>query len=735
MIHCCIKRNKPSAVKKTVTLRNFRSLNHDQFDSDLSSELASLSSIHEVDNLVTQFDSKVRCVLDRHAPLRTKTRTIIPRFPWYNDQIAEERRLRRKYERKWRKTKSLEDKQAYVNQKSRCNEAIEGAKVSYYKDKLQNASNKEVFQTVNALLNKNTRPLPSCKSTKELSDQFANFFHDKVAKIRRTLDSDSDGTMSSRFADPTNHTLSEFHLLSNDDVRYLVSGSTTKTCQLDSLPTWLLKQHIDTILPSLTHIINRSLASGIFPKPLGQAIITPILKKATLDSNELQNYRPVSNIAYISKLIEKVVTKQITEHMSMYNLGEQFQSAYTANSSTETALLKVKSDMLSAVDRQEVVFLVLLDLSAAFDTVDHSVLLNRLYQKIGICGGALNWVESYLKSRTSCVCIEGEFSAITPLLYGVPQGSVKGPLDFIIYTLPVGEIIRSHNINFHVYADDTQLYISFDPKDRNAAQEALLKLELCIADLMIWMKSNKLMLNNSKTEFLIAGTHQSIKKLPPLQLQVGDSTIKPSSHVRNLGVLFDTNMTMSKQVSAIVSAANYQLRNLRRLRRYLDQDTRHQVVRALILSRLDYGNALLYGTTAKELNRLQSIQNKSAKLIFSAARLDSPAPLLHSLHWLPIRERITFKLCLYVYKALNGHAPHYLINSLKLKGKPSQGPITRSSSDTSLLVIPPTRICVGDQAFAAAGPSVWNTLPRHIRDAPTIDSFKQGLKTHLYPSQ
>ena len=265
--------------------------------------------------------------------------------------------------------------------------------------------------------------------------------------------------------------------------------------------------------------------------------------------------------------------------------------------------------------------------------------------------------------------------------------------------------------------------------------EALRKLELCIMDLKNWMKTNKLMLNNNKTEFFIAGSRQSIQRLPPVQLQVGDSTIMPSCHIRNLGVMFDTHMTMSKQVSAIVSSANYQLRNLWRLHRYLDQETRHQVVRALILSRLDYGNALLYGITSKELKRLQSIQNKSAKFIFSASRRDSPAPLLHSLHWLPVRERIFFKLCLYVYKSLNGHAPQYLTDSLKAKSRPLQGLVTRSASDNTLLVVPPTRTQNGDKAFAVAGPSTWNTIPRHIRDSPNTDSFKKVLKTYLFPSQ
>ena len=259
-----------------------------------------------------------------------------------------------------------------------------------------------------------------------------------------------------------------------------------------------------------------------------------------------------------------------------------------------------------------------------------------------------------------------------------------------------------HNLDFHVYADDVQVYISFNPKEPNAAMEALRKLELCIIDLKNWMKTNKLMLNNNKTEFFIAGSRQSIQRLPPVQLQ-GDSTIMPSCHIRNLGVMFDTHMTMSKQVSAIVSSANYQLRNLWRLHRYLDQETRHQVVRALILSRLDYGNALLYGITSKELKRLQSIQNKSAKFIFSASRRDSPAPLLHSLHWLPVRERIFFKLCLYVYKSLNGYAPQYLTDSLKAKSRPLQGPVTRSASDNTLLVVPPTRTQNGDKLLLSQG--------------------------------
>ena len=246
-------------------------------------------------------------------------------------------------------------------------------------------------------------------------------------------------TMDMHSEKSTDRTLSEFHTLSPEDVLDIISKSSSKSCQLDPMPTWLLKKHVHTVLPSLTHIINCSLSSGVFPQSLGKAIITP---KPTLDRNELQNYRPVSNISYISKLLEKAVIMQITEHMALYDLGEQFQSAYTANRSTETALLKVKSDILDAVDRQEVTFLVLLDLSAAFDTVDHAILLLRLYQRIGICETALQWIESYLSSRTSSICIDGHCSTPSQLKYGVPQGSVKGPLDFIMGLIALFEMLK-----------------------------------------------------------------------------------------------------------------------------------------------------------------------------------------------------------------------------------------------------------------------------------------------------
>ena len=182
----------------------------------------------------------------------------------------------------------------------------------------------------------------------------------------------------------------------------------------------------------------------------------------------------------------------------------------------------------------------------------------------------------------------------------------------------------------------------------------------------------------------------------------------------------------------MISSINYQLRNIRRIRRFLDHKTLHTVVQALVISRLDTGNALLYGAKSKDLDRLQSLQHKAAKLIFYAARLDSPTPLMHNLHWLPVRDRIKFKLCLYIFKCLHESAPSYLTELLSYRTR-SSGPITRSSMDTSLLNTHISKNRSGDKSFYSAGPALWNCLPRTIREATSVATFKKSLKAHYYP--
>ncbi|TWW78155.1 putative RNA-directed DNA polymerase from transposon X-element [Takifugu flavidus] len=215
----------------------------------------------------------------------------------------------------------------------------------------------------------------------------------------------------------------------------------------------------------------------------------------------LANYRAISNLPFISKVLEKLVVTQLLEHLQRKSLFAMFQSGFRAHHSTETALLEVTNDLLIASDHGLVSMLVLLDLSAAFDTVDHSILLHRLEHVIGIKGTALDWFRSYLSDRYQFAHVHGVPSSYSRVSHGVPQGSVLGPILFTLYMLPLGNIIRQHGINFHCYADDTQLYLSMKPEET----EKLVKLQTCLKDLKSWMSSNFLLLNPGKTEVMVFG--------------------------------------------------------------------------------------------------------------------------------------------------------------------------------------------------------------------------------------
>ena len=281
---------------------------------------------------------------------------------------------------------------------------------------------------------------------------------------------------------------------------------------------------------------------------------------------------------------------------------------------TETALLRVNNDILSAIDDGKITALVLLDLSAAFDTVDHKILLSRLQYHLGIHDIALDWCKSYLLNRPQHVCIGNVISKPVILDYSVPQGSVLGPQWFTVYTSPVRDIILKYNLNYHVYADDTQLYITFK-SSQEPAESCITTLEKCIQEIRSWMRQNFLKLNDEKTEFLLFGSRQQLSKVSLPFITIGDSQITPSSQARNLGVIFDSTMTLKPHISNIVRVSSFHIRNISRIRKYLNQSAAEQIIHAFVISRLDNGNALFYGLPQNQISRLQHIQDTAALLV------------------------------------------------------------------------------------------------------------------------
>ena len=232
------------------------------------------------------------------------------------------------------------------------------------------------------------------------------------------------------------------------------------------------------------------------------------------------------------------------------NLHMNFHSAYKLHHSTETVMVKVQDDILHAIDGNKAVVLLMLDLSAAFDTVSHEILLDRLSQRYGITGSVQEWFASYLSSRTQFVQIECSRSSLRELNCGVPQGSVLGPLLYVLYTSPVADIIKRHNLTYYLYAHDTQLYVSFKLGSDDLLSSAKSSIEICVQEINNWMILNGLKLNEEKTELLLLSSRY--RPSPSLEfVRVGSETIQPSSSVRNVGVILDPSANMGDHIKKI----------------------------------------------------------------------------------------------------------------------------------------------------------------------------------------
>ena len=503
-------------------------------------------------------------------------------------------------------------------------------------------------------------------------------------------------------------------------------GSSSATCSLDPVPTQLLKECCDEIAPIITDIVNCSLKEATVPPELKKAVVIPLLKKASLDPEMYKNYRPVSNLSFISKIIEKVVASRTNEHLDLNQLCERMQSAYKRFHSTETALLRVQNDILKSLHSKRMVALVLLDLSAAFDTIDHKVLLHRLETRFNICDNALAWFQSYLRDRTQSVSIQGHMSTSTVLSFGVPQGSVLGPILFILYTAPVSDIAREHQLDHHFYADDPQLYIAFNP--RAGFTHELNRITECVSDIKSWMLVNFLKLNDDKTEVLLIGLKYNLNSTPTVTVTIGDTGINSASSVRNLGAIFDAEMSMDNFVSSKYQTCMYHLRCISRIRKYLTTDATKSLIHAYVTSRLDYSNSLLLGITQQQMQKLVRVQNYAAKIVCKAKYRDHATPLLKSLHWLPVHHRINFKVLVHTFNSVNGTDPSYLCE-LVTKYVPSR--TLRSINQHNLVEY---KHCnrYGERCFYIATPKLWRTLPYSIKTAENITVFKKLLKTFLF---
>lgn len=687
-----------------------------------------------VHDLALLYDAIIYEIIDHLAPVQTACLRQRPSDSWFDSDCRSAKRDARRLERVFLRLKrdssssSASVSDAFFEWKESCRfyrKLLRHKRESFWNSKVSSEmkSPRDLWSSLNRLLAHRTS---SSSSPSPSPQDLHEFFVSKVQSVQEA----TRVPISSPFLTSTTSstTFHAFQLVSIDRVIQMVKRLPNKSSSTDPMPCRFLKSCIDLLAPFLVTIFNLSLKSGIFPSPWKRAVITPILKKGKTDPLHTSSYRPISSLPLLSKILEKIVSAQLRSYLECNELLPPLQSAYRTYHSTETALLKITSDIFRALDKGDICLFAFLDLSSAFDTVDHISLLQKLDSSFGFSGSALAWLSSFTCDRSMSVSMNSHSSFRTPVTCGVPQGSVLGPLLFIMYMSDVVSVVTKHNLSIHTFADDIQIYGTCSLSQSSVLSS---RLSLCLDDVIAWFSQHRLLLNSDKSEVLWCSSSRKKKSLPTESVRIGSSLIKPSASVRVLGVHIDSCLSFDVHVTRCVSSCFSMLRQIRSIKRSLPRPVLISLVSSLVLSRLDYCISVLCGISHQQLQRLQSVLNASARLIFSASRFSHVSPYLRELRFLPVKARIDLRLSVLVHQCLSGNAPTYLSSDFqKLSDLPSRSSL-RSSSSCRVLQPRSRHPTLGGRSFNAASANVWNALPFNCTSAVNISVFKKEVKLHF----
>ena len=471
--------------------------------------------------------------------------------------------------------------------------------------------------------------------------------------------------------------------------------SSSRAVGHDGVPLHAIRLCFPTIGPRILHIVNSSIVSCTFPDTWKLATVVPLHKSGAKD--EPSNFRPISILPVLSKVCEKIVCTQLSAYLAHCHLLSSSQYAYRTGHSTEDALVDAVEWMTRRVDDGEVVAVSSVDLSRAFDSVDHDVLLTKL------CWYGIDpdWFRSYLAGRRQVVR-GGSLSL--PLSHGVPQGSLVGPILFSIFTndlpsyLPHGRLVS--------YADDTQLLDSARPKNLTVLKA---RYEETLRAVLSFFTSNSFKMNPSKTTLLLVGTTSNLKKTSSFHLNLPDHVLTPSPFVKMLGVTLDPTLSWEKHTSNVAKKCNSILLCLYKIRHHLSPDILNLLIQCHAFPHILYCLSVWGGAAACHLHRVQKVVNFGARVVSGVRKYDHISPTLAALGWSGVRELVARRDSIGVHRALRDPQAPVAVRSLFVPRAAVSQRSTRST-EAGALELPAFRLSTSRRAFSYRAASTWNRL-------------------------
>lgn len=715
LIFCNLNVYCDKSKPKFITYRDYKNFNLDQFLNDLNGiRWNDIFLINNINNKIKFLSDNIVDLFDKHAPLRT-SRISKAYSPWLTSVVKHLMKLRDKALQKFKRTRSIVDWEYYKSLRNLTLSSIRREKKSFINNLIANNEHRTLWKTFrkfNIVQNKNKSIPCTLTSPTEINKNFLSVYTPPGAQPE-----------SCEYY--KTHMLNEelnfgFTLTTIDDVHAIIDSLKSNAFGYDAINAKMLKLCSSVICPHITHIVNCCLEAGYFPDIWKIAIVTPLAK--ITDPKRYEDLRPISILPTLSKILEKVVYKQVYSYIDTSKIIPPIQSGFRAGYSTTTAMLNLIDNVIRDRDLGLYTVLVSLDYSKAFDKIDHDLLCAKL-DHIGFDNISLNFFQSYLRNRYQMVSCNNEFSDLGLITSGVPQGSILGPLMFIIYIFDINSIIQHSNIQN--YADDTQLYQSFQPCDIAILNQ---KINVDLQSIYDYSLQHNLKLNSDKCNFIVFGGNkfkETIKN--DIKITIKQTQLKQCDHIKILGFTLDENIRFRNHVSSIIKKCYVPLKLIYQNINILNFKVRKKLCETLVMSIVKYGLIVYYSCLdVYNKNRVQRIQNYCCRLIYNLRKYDHVSRNIYELLWLKISFLYNFTLANMIYSITSTSTPPYL----KEKLIPRNSLHSVDLRNTAHFSMARFRSAMFQRSFSFNSVHVYNDIPQWIKDQKNKVRFKSEL--HAY---
>ena len=703
-------------VHKVIEFRSMKNFDPGVFRTKVNTiDWSNFFQLSDPDVAWNMFSHLFLEVWDECAPLK-KCRIRLGKKinkPWIDSTILKDMKLRDSLYRKFQSCRTDANWSEFKKIRNRVNTSINRSKFLYFKDHFSNeVPSTTPWKTVNSLIGKS-------KKTKQCAVD-CNLLVDYFSSINNTTNNPRANFLD--FLSPPPATSFVMEPCTPELVSKLLSEiKNSNSCGHDKISNIMLKHAGNCISNQLSHLFNLCIKTNVIPSTWKHAKVIPLHKKG--DTSEPSNYRPISLLSSTSKLFERFLANQISSYFEQNSLFTEYQHGFRKKHSTQSAIISLTEKIFTSVNAHEFVVSVFLDLSKAFDTVNHAILLRKL-EHYGFQKPTINLLRSYLTDRSISVYLNDDFSSkVKQIFNGVPQGSVLGPLLFIIYTNDVFNALD--NALLSLYADDTSIYIS--GSDLQVAHNLL---EKDTDNIIQWFEANCLKLNIEKSQFIIFGTRNMTKEAPQTPLRLRDSAIQRQSSVEYLGIVLDENLNFNEHVNKVNTKLAKALGPLNLIKHLMPFRIRKQVSQALVLPHIKYCITVWSGTSQVNISKISKTLNRACRQILCVNRDElHTAELYKRLGWLTVDQLINFHLHIDVFKLIHLNAPF----SIHLP--PTHDTIhSHFTRNRSLFQVPTVRNSYGFHSLSYRFCHVWNNLPVEYQAPMTFAKFKRLVKLKVASS-